>query len=506
MALLGASDDDDRPARNGVVWINGCTGSLVAPDIVLTSGHCFDNPRPPYTPGTWGAMDQVVIVGIGNDSRRFRVRIQASQANRPPGAADMVLFKLDRTVDPGDATPIKALMRDPLNANCPAPNFWQGQSLRMAGWGLIEGGSVTPVRRTRGVSGAVYPDRDRNVASNPQYISFGPAIVQSGDSGSPLLWTDPLTGIEYVIGVCQGTASTKPEFGGLNSYVATFAPWGIDANGIELPNLGRWLETALGRPPTSPAPRKCALDVVTYPSNPTPLWTYWSAERGDHFATATPMGRGDARTAGYERLRSSAVSVLSTQEPGTVPLKLFWNPARGDNFTTATHEGERSAIAAGYQFVRIEGYVYETEMSGTVPIVSHWNAELSDNATTTEPPTRAGYRRVRIEGFALDQTSMHRDPQTVLELDTKRQLHDHEHRRRIIGHHRGIHGGQDRRPRARPATCRGRDRSSSSGARPVGTTSPPRRLRGRTVHGPPGTSSSATRAGSTSIRWRAPGH
>jgi hypothetical protein len=139
------------------------------------------------------------------------------------------------------------------------------------------------------------------------------------------------------------------------------------------------------------------------PPGTVPLLLYWSEQRGDNFTTATAAGQNDAQAAGYAFVRVDGY-VYASQVPGTVPLLLYWSAQRGDNFTTATAAGQADAQAAGYAFVRVEGYVYPNEVPGTVPLLLFWNAQRGDNFTTAAPAGQddaqaAGYAFVRIEGY-----------------------------------------------------------------------------------------------------------
>ena len=94
--------------------------------------------------------------------------------------------------------------------------------------------------------------------------------------------------------------------------------------------------------------------------------------------------------------------VFSSQLPGTVPLKLYWSSERSDNFITATEKGEQDAIAAGYQFARVEGYVYPQEND----LRLFWSNLREDNFTTATKQGEsdafaAKYNFVRNEGLVF---------------------------------------------------------------------------------------------------------
>jgi hypothetical protein len=136
-----------------------------------------------------------------------------------------------------------------------------------------------------------------------------------------------------------------------------------------------------------------------------PLKLYWSAERGDNYATATPLGEARAKAAGYQFAGIQGY-IFSTPRSGTIPLKTYWSAQRGDHFTTATAEGERAAVAAGYVFFQFEGFIYATQQPGTVPLKTFWSVERGDNFTTAtalgeENARRDSYRLAYSEGYIL---------------------------------------------------------------------------------------------------------
>lgn len=151
--------------------------------------------------------------------------------------------------------------------------------------------------------------------------------------------------------------------------------------------------------PTPPPPPPTPTTTADY----TPLYLYYSNQRGDNFSTATVKGIQAASAAGYRLVRKQGC-VLKQPLPGTAPLKLFWHSGRGDNFTTATAAGATDAQSAGYRFVRTVGYVYTTPMANTVPLRLHWSADRGDNFTSAtsqgaSAAQAANYRSVRNEGY-----------------------------------------------------------------------------------------------------------
>jgi tRNA A-37 threonylcarbamoyl transferase component Bud32 len=123
-------------------------------------------------------------------------------------------------------------------------------------------------------------------------------------------------------------------------------------------------------PPPEPAPsgKTCSA----------PLKLYYSGSREDNFTTATADGERAALDWAYWFIRIEGY-VYSSQVSGTVPLKLYYSVDREDNFTTATADGERAALDWGYNFIRIEGYVYSSPVSGTVPLKLFYSVDREDN-------------------------------------------------------------------------------------------------------------------------------
>ena len=152
------------------------------------------------------------------------------------------------------------------------------------------------------------------------------------------------------------------------------------------------------------------------PAGTIPLDLYWSANRQDHFTTATEEGRRDALVAGYVHVRTEGY-VFEAPATGLVPLKLFYSSERGDNFTTAAPDGFRDAEAARYREVaRSEGYLSRNRGTGMVPIEQFWKDTprhdnlLTASSGTMEAARNAGYSLVRREGFIFPSAVALRTP------------------------------------------------------------------------------------------------
>jgi hypothetical protein len=143
----------------------------------------------------------------------------------------------------------------------------------------------------------------------------------------------------------------------------------------------------------------------------TPLYTWYSPARRDHFTTTDPAWAGvvgDHRESGddYElmRLEGRVFSPDVPQPKGTIALWNFWNPDRGDNFLTTQPHWVRSRELAGYTRFRLEGFLHIEPGPGRAELVSSWNPKAEDNAATTARngeirSLSAEWGKYRREGF-----------------------------------------------------------------------------------------------------------
>ncbi|WP_299725873.1 trypsin-like serine protease [uncultured Tateyamaria sp.] len=292
-AIVGGREDGSSPVDNATVYIHlaatpgtsrttgRCTGTLIAPDVVLTAGHCFDrtniitrpaganvfpspvatdweNPQKWYP--TYNRLPDGVPVYFGHDSSNWRA-VRNARYYSKPGYADMLVLKLDSPVPRDIAVPAKPLL-DTTGRSID----WSQQSFRMAGWGSIipvpifnpaQGGNPVQAVNPRfrltldGSNGTIRESRPwpSNCSARPRACgcfankmcvttSSGRRSVSQGDSGGPLYWTDPESGQLYVIGDLQNSGET---------YVVTFGKGGTDFSGLFAPRLGEWLEYKLDR-------------------------------------------------------------------------------------------------------------------------------------------------------------------------------------------------------------------------------------------------------------------
>jgi hypothetical protein len=134
-----------------------------------------------------------------------------------------------------------------------------------------------------------------------------------------------------------------------------------------------------------------------------PLYQYFSASRGDYFATSSTEGVQAAKASGYE-LRGIEGYVFAS-----VPYSMlgsWWSRARGDNLTTAVDSPlAETADLSSYLYSGFEAPVFKHQVQGTVPLDNFYGGSNGDHFLLANDASRsaavsAGYYRLRTEGYA----------------------------------------------------------------------------------------------------------
>ncbi len=180
-----------------------CTGTLIAPDVVLTAGHCIDTDP------------KEVLLGSIDYTKSTGEVIKVTSATAYPSwesEFDVGVLVLEHAST--------AKVR-PIAAACTAKNLEAGASVKLVGFGLTDaagtGDNSKLHQATLKVSDPVCTDPAcaAKVAPNGEFVAGGDGKDSCfGDSGGPIYLQDALIGV-----VSRGVGTSAEPCGGGGIYV-----------------------------------------------------------------------------------------------------------------------------------------------------------------------------------------------------------------------------------------------------------------------------------------------
>jgi len=199
-----------------------CTGALVAPDVVLTAGHCAS-----------GLDSSQLYVGAGSENVRdaavYPVKNLVVHPRFNPDA--------DSWLDPLAhdiavlllATPVTGVRPIRLAPGRDAPLRGPRSNLRAYGWGIDATGESTgwlgrsALEDLTGIVASPYPlDETSQILTG----SRSGALPCVGDSGGPLVGNRPGKKVPFLVGLVSfGSQECRPGMPVVHTRIAAYRPW-----------------------------------------------------------------------------------------------------------------------------------------------------------------------------------------------------------------------------------------------------------------------------------------
>jgi uncharacterized protein (TIGR03382 family) len=202
-----------------------CTGTLIAPDVVLTAGHCA-NIKPTQ-----------VIANTIDFSQDTGVRVQVVKTEAYPNwqtEYDVAVLVL--------ASPIQGVTPRKVGTSCTFHNFARDTSVRLVGFGATDMmGQTANTQLRQAMTAVTDPDCTggngckEQIAPGGEFVAGGTGSADScfGDSGGPVYLDTPV-GAVVVGAVSRGVDGADTPCGGGGIYVRT-------------DNLIEWIEQTTGK-------------------------------------------------------------------------------------------------------------------------------------------------------------------------------------------------------------------------------------------------------------------